>query len=99
VERILTPYSNAVQSIQADSSGAMIQQFLTELVDSSTEAQVEFALAVLKKAAAMALAQRTTPKSRESPTTVDVDGGGVSFANVAREYSKSHREMLQRVAQ
>jgi parvulin-like peptidyl-prolyl isomerase len=86
VARLLTPV-RAVLELGSN------EQLLTQIVESSTEAQTEFAVVALKKAATMALAQKAP---LEEPTA---DDGGGSFADVAREYSDLCRQMLQRVAE
>jgi hypothetical protein len=85
VARLLTPVREALEM-------GSNEQLLTQIVESSTKAQTGFAVTALKKAATMAIAQKT-------PSETTADDGGDSFADVAREYSDLCREMLQRVAE
>jgi hypothetical protein len=85
VERLLIP-------VRASLDTGSNEQLLTQIVESSTEEQAEFAVTALKKAATMALAQKT-------PAEPTADDGGGGFADVAREYSDLCREMVQRVAE
>ena len=85
VDRLLKPVRKG--SDDQDSSLLPLR-----LLKNCSEAQKEFALVALRRAATMALAER---QSIDIEPTMD---GGGGFANVAREYSIMCREMLQRVA-
>ena len=83
----------------------MLRYCLWQIIDSCTYLQREFARYALKRAAGLALIQRTpiirTENEHDDDDDIsscdEVDNKG-SFANIAREYSIMCREMLKDVA-